>query len=681
MVKELRLRIILLIAGVGLLLGLASCGGQGPQRNENYVKLAPNTKVADSSAENQLLDISDDATYLKFASGSTYAQTLSPGDIVVFGASDKTPNGLLRKVVRKSEDSQGGYVLETQPAALDDAIEEANIEIEQPLKPSSVAAVNGLLRGISVSKVAPESLEIPIQLDDIILYDRDRDLSTTNDQVRLSGEMALETSLKTKIRIHHHKLEYMSFALVNSEEGSITATWSFAFSGSKEVSALQIKFSPMVFFISGFPLVIVPEINVAVGVEASLNGTLTSNVSERGTMTVGLEYDNGNFDTLFQKSLTFSNNLMPALDASLDATAYLEPELEFALYGVSGPYASVKPYLNLQADINADPWWVLYGGVEANVGVNLPSFTSDIEGGESSWSHQLFDERVQILTANDEGSGDGGAGASWTARNSGTENSLGGVVYGNNIFAAVGQGGTILTSTDGTSWTSRNSGTGKVLRDITYDNNTFVVVGRDGTILTSTDGTSWTSRNSGTGNNLYDVAYGNNTFVAVGASGTILTSTDGVSWTSRNSGTYSGLNDVVFGNSTFVVAGDGGKILTSTDGTSWTSRNSGTGDQLRGVVYHNNTFVAVGEGGTILTSTDGTSWTSQSSGTGNSLVGAAYGDSAFVVVGVAGTILTSTDGTSWTSQSSGTGNDLFGVTYGNNIFVAVGESGTILTSP
>jgi hypothetical protein len=43
-----------------------------------------------------------------------------------------------------------------------------------------------------------------------------------------------------------------------------------------------------------------------------------------------------------------------------------------------------------------------------------------------------------------------------------------GVPYGNSTFVAVGQSGTILTSSDGTSWTSRTSGTSKALKAVTY---------------------------------------------------------------------------------------------------------------------------------------------------------------------------------------------------------------------
>ena len=74
-------------------------------------------------------------------------------------------------------------------------------------------------------------------------------------------------------------------------------------------------------------------------------------------------------------------------------------------------------------------------------------------------------------------------------------------------FVAVGNSGTLLTSSDGITWTSRTSGTTKSLNGITYANNSFMTVGESGTILTSSDGTTWTSRTSGTTNNVWGVTY------------------------------------------------------------------------------------------------------------------------------------------------------------------------------
>jgi hypothetical protein len=99
------------------------------------------------------------------------------------------------------------------------------------------------------------------------------------------------------------------------------------------------------------------------------------------------------------------------------------------------------------------------------------------------------------------------------------------VAFGNGVFVAVGDGGTVLLSSSGTAWTQPLTGSSDFLWNVAFAHNTFVVVGGvQGTILTSSDGQSWTPRNSGTGNGLFNVGYGNGTFVAVGQYGTILQS-------------------------------------------------------------------------------------------------------------------------------------------------------------
>ncbi len=133
--------------------------------------------------------------------------------------------------------------------------------------------------------------------------------------------------------------------------------------------------------------------------------------------------------------------------------------------------------------------------------------------------------------------------------------SLSGVTYGNGTFVAVGDTGTILTSSDGVTWTTRTSGTTNYLDGVTYGNGTFVAVGDTGTILTSSDGVTWTARTSGTSNYLAGVTYGNGTFVVVGAI-SILTSPDGVTWTARTSGEiFYYFAGVTYGNGTFVAVG------------------------------------------------------------------------------------------------------------------------------
>lgn len=72
------------------------------------------------------------------------------------------------------------------------------------------------------------------------------------------------------------------------------------------------------------------------------------------------------------------------------------------------------------------------------------------------------------------------------------------------------------------------------LRDIIYVNNVWIAVGDNGTVKTSTNYINWTSRPTGTTNSLKGITYNEitNSFTVVGDSNTIITSSDnGVTWT------------------------------------------------------------------------------------------------------------------------------------------------------
>src|SRR5688572_11702440 len=66
-------------------------------------------------------------------------------------------------------------------------------------------------------------------------------------------------------------------------------------------------------------------------------------------------------------------------------------------------------------------------------------------------------------------------------------NPLRSVAYGNGLYVAVGDLGTILTSTNGTNWSRQTSGTTSALRDCVYGAGTWVAVGDFGMVLTSLD--------------------------------------------------------------------------------------------------------------------------------------------------------------------------------------------------
>jgi hypothetical protein len=269
-------------------------------------------------------------------------------------------------------------------------------------------------------------------------------------------------------------------------------------------------------------------------------------------------------------------------------------------------------------------------------------------------------------------------------RFSGTSNALHSVSFGVGNYVAVGEGGTILSSTDTITWIPRGSGITNRLNGVRYGSSGFVAVGQFGTILKSVDGINWVVISSPVTNALSSVGYLSGRYVVVGASGRILTSTDAVSWTSVNSHVPFDLNAVETDSAQFVAVGNSGTILTSADGLAWTPRFSGILDRLTAVApmykEFSGRFVAVGESGTILTTRDAATWTIQTSGTLSNLEGVGSDDKGrFSSVGKGGVLITSSGGTNWTTQSSGSSNDLYGVLYANGSFLLVGSAGTVVS--
>ena len=145
----------------------------------------------------------------------------------------------------------------------------------------------------------------------------------------------------------------------------------------------------------------------------------------------------------------------------------------------------------------------------------------------------------------------------------------------------------------------------------------LVAVGDFGTIVTSSDGISWTQQTSGTTSHLNGITWDGSQFMAVGGKSdsigaivetAILTSPDGITWTSQSPGTNTViLNDIVWNGSQFVAAGSefiissfGSAVLTSPDGIVWIQQVVPSGsEQLTGITWDGSQFVAVGRTSTV----------------------------------------------------------------------------------
>jgi hypothetical protein len=258
----------------------------------------------------------------------------------------------------------------------------------------------------------------------------------------------------------------------------------------------------------------------------------------------------------------------------------------------------------------------------------------------------------------------------WTT-NQITTNSFGlnHVVYGNNIFVAVGEesdSGGFYTSADGFHWTLQYSEPNSWGLTMNYSAGHFAGVGPalgHGAADVSADGTNWTTTLfPNYGASVFtpmSITYGHGLYVAVGSTnnvGSIFTSPDGITWTLRGASLSPGgpIADVAYGAGKFVAIGDNdGLEYTSITGTGiWAKSNLPGGNKIS---YANGRFFVPLTSGSNLLSADGINWTLKPTGLTNTLGAVFYRNGIFMAkcgFSITGSYLaTSTDGINWATYA------------------------------
>jgi len=108
--------------------GAASLG-----HSADEVRIQKTTKVLDEKTLEKLKTLPE-SRVLVFESATPSLESLSPGDVIVGGVSQRTPDGLSPRRVVAIQREGDRIVITTEPATLEDVIGEGEINLEQKLK-------------------------------------------------------------------------------------------------------------------------------------------------------------------------------------------------------------------------------------------------------------------------------------------------------------------------------------------------------------------------------------------------------------------------------------------------------------------------------------------------------------------------------------------------------------------
>lgn len=385
--------IVLSFAGIALL--ITACGGGTPPPQGPDVIVHDDVRVLDEEGRDDLeafdLDLDTGEGELRFKAGSVAASTLEPGLIL---ASEPVPGvapyGFLQRIESK-RDEGGVTIVRTRQANLLDAIGQADIELEKPLKPSDVVTARTNYEGMSLSYasegLSPQaSAGFDFNIDfDKVLIDRDGDTSTTDDQLIVDGSFRFGAVASAGIDIcfcgevdwapdwaPQLQRMYGKARLDESVEVNLTGQLTAGFDERFEVA--RFNFGAFTVFAGPVPVVFVIDMVISIGANGQFEAQLAMSATQSLGVQVGLEYRHGRgWRDLNEFDFDFDFPT-PQITAAASARGFLRPQLNVMIYGLAGPYLYAEPYVKADAALHRSPFWRFSAGMDVGIGfvIDLP---------------------------------------------------------------------------------------------------------------------------------------------------------------------------------------------------------------------------------------------------------------------------------------------------------------------
>jgi len=348
------------------------------------VQIPGTTRVLNDETLSALQTMTDDQSVLVFERMTPQLSLIFVDDIIVGGSTldvgnEVAPFGFLRRVVNAFLDGQGQFVIETVPAALDEAVERGAQGVIIPIDFGAIYTEETLTTSflpqegvVPVSYVPPfAGLQVTI---DHVVYDEDGDSSTTDDQVKARGWVKVEpgATVQLDMDIDNHQLQSFHFITTSRESARVELFSDVkVLNFQKTVPIKRFTFFPQTIFIGPVPVVITPQLTVYVGANGSISVKVSTGFEQSSTITTGASYENGTWTPIAEINDNHIGPLETKLTQSAQAGAFAGPDLAVTIYGVAGPYGRINGYLTLRGDPSAIPLWKLYGGVKGELGIKV----------------------------------------------------------------------------------------------------------------------------------------------------------------------------------------------------------------------------------------------------------------------------------------------------------------------
>ncbi|VVB83360.1 Uncharacterised protein [uncultured archaeon] len=331
--------------------------------------LTPNAIVLPEYNSQKISSVAPDSITL-----SQKIDSLSPGKIIISDITPTTPQGLLRKVTGVSSD---GKTLITENASLEEVVDNYSFSSAQELTPSDVRSVV-LSKGIS-PRLSAEAFNFKYDLNNVVLYDIDGDLKTTDDQINANGNISFNSKFDLEFKIENFELENLTFKNITTDSINITANSPTKFLDTRKTyKIIHYDFKPFVIgtipTIPPIPIIVTPKLDVDLEVYIKSSSLITATLTQNADLTLGVSYSDNSWApiNIFNNNFNFQK---PTLPDEVNLGVIPSQELSLWLYDrAAGLYGKLSEYADFSSYKTDKIRWQIYAGLFGDIGIDMGIF-------------------------------------------------------------------------------------------------------------------------------------------------------------------------------------------------------------------------------------------------------------------------------------------------------------------
>ena len=187
----------------------------------------------------------------------------------------------------------------------------------------------------------------------------------------------MELTYDFDLYIANASLKTLTFVTHTSQMAQLSITSGVVGVVDETIELGEISFSPFP-VPGGLGLIwATPELVLETGITGLVSAQLEVSASQHALFTAGLSFESGVWSQIGNVEIGFEHD-PPQLTGELNTKGFAGPAFNLLVMNVAGQFLNARGFVELAAEIDPNPQWMLYGGLEANGGVRLEIFDRKI---------------------------------------------------------------------------------------------------------------------------------------------------------------------------------------------------------------------------------------------------------------------------------------------------------------